>query len=174
LELADGALVQRAVFFFANEASLGQGGNPPPSKSGVIQKLTGLTCDLECPVIDAMKFFLIQQGAVSKKTYFLRCRPAVGVCAQRLHWLGLAWLPGGVLMISEREVRLRRVSRDFQFGFGSSSKSGAIHRDVCVGPDGLVYTDRFAGTRFFRLEALRAFFGTYAQKKGSNMKYLLV
>jgi hypothetical protein len=87
--LADGALFQRAVFFFANEASLGQEGNPPPSKSGVIQKLTGLTCDLECPVIDAMKFFLIQQGAVRKKTYFLRCRPAVGVCAQPLHWLGL-------------------------------------------------------------------------------------
>jgi hypothetical protein len=78
---------------------------------------------------------------------------------------GLAWLPGGVVMFSEREVRLRRVSRDFQFGFGSSSKSGAIHRDVCVGPDGLVYTDRFAGKRFFRLEALRAFFCTYAREK---------
>jgi hypothetical protein len=85
----------------------------------------------------------------------------------------LAWLPGGVVMISEREVRLRRVSRDFQFGFGASSKSGAIHRDVCVGPDGLFYTDRFAGKRFFRLEALRAFFA-HTPEKRSNVKYLLV
>jgi hypothetical protein len=73
----------------AKEASLGQEGNPHPSKSCVIQKLTGLTCDLECPVIDAMKFFLIQQGAVCKKAYFLGCGSAVGVCAQPLPWLGL-------------------------------------------------------------------------------------
>ncbi len=83
-----------------------------------------------------MKFFLIQQGPYAKKHTFGSAGRWLG--SVRSPCLGLAWLPGGVLLTTEREVRLSRVSRDFQFGRGASSKSGAIHRDVRVGPDGLV------------------------------------
>jgi len=46
------------------------------------------------------------------------------------HPWSLAWLPSGVLLITEREGRLRRVSRDFQFGHGAApARLGALgHR----------------------------------------------